>query len=369
MTEYFHNVIEDFYSGSIDCKGRIAVIGAGLPPELIYSFDSAPIWILSGSPADARSCDTVPKDADDMSRSIIGMLSSGRIDIKKLAAMIVLISDDNSRKLALEMSALCRVITVDLPAMYQSSDRDGYWRKSVMRLYEQLNTVCRIKRGSLRGAVDFANNARRQIRRLVSEAEKRPSVISFSECLTVINSLYCSRCKEEWLGQLTAMNDILQYMKPDYEQPDDPGIMLIGSPVYYPNHKLLKLFSETGLNLKGTVSPMMQLCFDAEMKKRRTDFTQLCTISDRSIRNLVLSEYLGTDYVSARLADEIERIRPKGVVFHVIRGRKTEDADSQRFEKQCEYRGISYFKIETDYQENDIEQLRLRLEAFREILV
>lgn len=369
MTDYFHNVIGDFFSESIDCEGRIAVIGAGLPPELIYCADSAPIWILSGSPADARGCDTVPKDADDMSRSIIGLLSSGRLNIEKLAAMIVLISDDNSRKLAFEMSEHCRVITVDLPAMYQASDRDGYWRKSVLRLYDELDSIRSIKRGSIRGAVDFTNSARRQISRLVSEAERHPSVISFSECLTVVNSLFCSHCKEEWLRQLTALNDILQYMKPDEDHPTDPDILLIGSPVYYPNHKLLRLFSETGLRLRGTLSPVMQLFFDDEMKKRRTDFTQLCTIGERSIGNIVLSEYLGTDYVSGRLADELERIRPKGVVFHVIRGRKTEDADSQRFERQCEYRGISFFKIETDYQENDIEQLRLRLEAFREILV
>ena len=106
-----------------------------------------------------------------------------------------------------------------------------------------------------------------------------------------------------------------------------------------------------------------------EMKKKKTDYSQFYSIIKNSIGNITLSGYLETDYTINRLKDEIDATRPNGVIFHVIRGRKTEDADSVNYDKLCEKCGISYFKIETDYQENDIEQLRLRIEAFREILV
>ena len=39
-----------------------------------------------------------------------------------------------------------------------------------------------------------------------------------------------------------------------------------------------------------------------------------------------------------------------------------------RMEEMFEYYDIPVFRLETDYQDHDIEQLRIRLEAFREML-
>ena len=369
MTAYFRSINERFYREKIECKGRIAVIGAGLPPELIYCFDNSPLWILSGTPTEARECDNIPKDADDLSRSVFGLLRSDRINIEDLEAAVILIDDDNSRKLACELREKCRVITVDMPAMYQSDDVNGYWQKSLYGLFEQLKKTVGIKRGSIRRAVSFMNRAREQVRRLVALSRKNPDLIEHGDIMVVVNSLYCCRNKDEWLEKLTALNDSFSDMEENTAVSSDPGVILVGSPVFYPNHKVIRLFRETNIRLLSCIDPVMQIYFDKEMKKKKTDYSQFYSIIKNSIGNITLSGYLETDYTINRLKDEIDATRPNGVIFHVIRGRKTEDADSVNYEKLCEKCGISYFKIETDYQENDIEQLRLRIEAFREILV
>ncbi len=369
LTSYFKELSEDYFSGNISCDGRLAVIGAGLPPELIYCFDSSPLWILSGTPAEARECDTVPKDADDLSRSVFGMLKSGRLEPEKLRAAVILISDDNSRKLACELKEKCTVITIDMPAMYQAYDLNGYWEKSLSTMYESLKKVCGIKRGSVKGAVSFMNSVRKQVKKLVSLSRKHPDSVGFDMVMTVANSLYLTENKEEWLEKLTGLNDYLSGLEEAASDRDIPGIILAGSPVFYPNHKILRLLKETDIRLLGCIDPVMQPYFDNEMKTRKTDYAEFYSVIRNSIGNIVLSGYLETDYAVTKLKEEIEKTKPDGVIFHVIRGRKTEDADSVIFEKLCEKKGISYFKIETDYQENDIEQLRLRIEAFREILV
>lgn len=369
FTEYFEETVGKFVDGKINFEGRLAVIGAGLPPELIYCFDSSPLWILSGTPAEARECDTVPKDADDLSRSVFGMLKSGRCEPEKFRAAVILISDDNSRKLACELKEKCKVITVDMPAMYQAYDMNGYWQKSLSFMYEELKKVCGIKRGSVKGAVSFMNSVRKQVKKLVSLSRKHPDIIGYETVMTVVNSLYCTDNKEEWLERLTGLNEYLAASEEKEIKRNIPGIILAGSPVYYPNHKILRLLKETDIRLLGCIDPVMQPYFDDEMKTRKTDYAEFYSVIRNSIGNIVLSGYLETDYAITKLKEEIEKTKPDGVIFHVIRGRKTEDADSVLFEKLCENKGISYFKIETDYQENDIEQLRLRIEAFREILV
>ena len=44
------------------------------------------------------------------------------------------------------------------------------------------------------------------------------------------------------------------------------------------------------------------------------------------------------------------------------------DFEMTRMEEMFEYYDIPVFRLETDYQDHDIEQLRIRLEAFREML-
>jgi len=365
LTEYFRNINRTFYAGHPDLNDRLLVIGAGLPPELIYSADPEAVWILSGSPEDARECDTVPKDADDLSRSVFGLLSGNAVP----KAVVMLISDDNSRKLACELRRSIPVITADMPAMYQSADVCGYWEKSLVRLFEQLNSVIRIRRGNVRGAAAFMNSVRKQVKLLAEESRCHPDAVSFRNVMEIVNSLYYASDRTQWLSKLEQLTAALHQQKLPEQLPSAPSVILAGSPIYYPNHKIPDLLEETDIHLLGCLSPVMQTYFDQEIKMRKNDYTQFYSIIRQSMKNIILSEYLETNYVMQKLEEEISLTKPDGVIFHVIRGRKTEDADAVHYEKLCEKKGISYFKIETDYQKNDIEQLRLRLEAFREILV
>ena len=57
-----------------------------------------------------------------------------------------------------------------------------------------------------------------------------------------------------------------------------------------------------------------------------------------------------------------------GVVYHVLKGQIEYDFELGRFEELFEKLDIPVFRLETDYNYQDIEQLRIRLEAFSEIL-
>jgi benzoyl-CoA reductase/2-hydroxyglutaryl-CoA dehydratase subunit BcrC/BadD/HgdB len=57
-----------------------------------------------------------------------------------------------------------------------------------------------------------------------------------------------------------------------------------------------------------------------------------------------------------------------GVVFHILKGQIEYDFALSRLEPLFDREGIPVFRLETDYQYQDVEQLRIRLEAFAEML-
>ena len=64
----------------------------------------------------------------------------------------------------------------------------------------------------------------------------------------------------------------------------------------------------------------------------------------------------------------IKDYRIEGVVYHVLRGCLVYDFEYRQIEEDLEKLGIPVIRLETDYNEEDIEQLRIRIEAFIEMI-
>ena len=58
----------------------------------------------------------------------------------------------------------------------------------------------------------------------------------------------------------------------------------------------------------------------------------------------------------------------EGVVYHVLRGCLVYDVEYRKTEEELDKLGIPVIRLETDYNEEDIEQLRIRIEAFIEMI-
>jgi benzoyl-CoA reductase/2-hydroxyglutaryl-CoA dehydratase subunit BcrC/BadD/HgdB len=58
----------------------------------------------------------------------------------------------------------------------------------------------------------------------------------------------------------------------------------------------------------------------------------------------------------------------EGIVYHVLRGCLVYDFEYKQIEEDIGKLGIPIIRLETDYNEEDIEQLRIRIEAFIEMI-
>lgn len=57
-----------------------------------------------------------------------------------------------------------------------------------------------------------------------------------------------------------------------------------------------------------------------------------------------------------------------GVIYHVLKGQIEYDFELNRLENIFSELEIPFIRLETDYSPQDVEQLRIRVEAFAEIL-
>ena len=69
-----------------------------------------------------------------------------------------------------------------------------------------------------------------------------------------------------------------------------------------------------------------------------------------------------------RLLQIAEDFEIDGIIYHVLKGCIIYDFELIRVEKIMKERGIAVLRIETDYNPEDVEQIRTRVEAFIEVL-
>ena len=64
----------------------------------------------------------------------------------------------------------------------------------------------------------------------------------------------------------------------------------------------------------------------------------------------------------------MEETQPDGIIWHVLKGQIEYDFELARNENYFEQQDLPVIRLETDYQDQDVEQLRIRIEAFSELL-
>ncbi|MDR1607955.1 MAG: 2-hydroxyacyl-CoA dehydratase family protein [Deltaproteobacteria bacterium] len=148
-----------------------------------------------------------------------------------------------------------------------------------------------------------------------------------------------------------------------------PKIFLAGSPIFFPNFKMYRLFDEVGLEVVAD-----DLCSGERFLPGPVHF------ADSSLHGLMMA--LAQRYFIGCLcpifADNELRINNitaperlklyQGVVFHVLKGCHCYDLESLALEAQIKKAGLKYLRLETDHSPEDWSTLATRLEAFRSSL-
>ena len=136
------------------------------------------------------------------------------------------------------------------------------------------------------------------------------------------------------------------------------------------NYKIPFLFEELNINIKGSVHPA-----EALLSATRMDCSMCQTMGSllNGLADDILCHDMSPAFTENRTMFEyakglLEAHRFDGVVFHILKGQIEYDFELSKMHDYLTNMNLPIFRLETDYNYQDIEQLRIRIEAFGEML-
>ena len=357
-------------------RPQVVVLGNGIPEQLIYACGVVPYHVQGGSHASCRWSDEVmPRDADPVSRSILGyaLQIAERQDICPL--FVVPIANDNMRKIAYFLKREGHeVLPVDVPPMWMSISDQYAWERSIQTLVQgvQRHVGRRATSLRIRRADKLVTAARTAMVEFEQACVACDGQLSGEAMLLVLNSYYQTANLAEWTAALKSLTSEIGQRSQTAAGPivSAPRVLLIGSPVVFPQYKVPSLIQDAGLRLAGAVDATSTVRYAwLAPRERRGGVARLT--------NAIALRHYAADSSSAHVVNNaLERYvehllasrQVDGVVCHILKGQIEYDFELARLEPLFERRDIPVFRLETDYQYQDVEQLRIRLEAFSEML-
>jgi len=359
--QYFEKCVRSHSLTDIERNhSALVVIGSNIPEELVLISGKMPCWILGGSRASSMwADDMVPRDTDPVSRSGLGYVLSG---FDQNSLILIPLVSDSTRKLAYILKSRgYKVHTCHFPPV---KDAQSYleWRRQYEACRDAI--ALHLKRPmtnrTLRKSQAQILTAKRQIQTFQDVSQDKLSGVIR---MFVQGSYYCAEDLSEWCSRLRSLTERLQ-REPKLQTDGRSNVLLLGSPIYFPNYKVPFLIEEAGLTLCGQIdytTLSMQEYSGKEYRQREN-------AADIFYENDASPAYVKNDALYECVTKLLTKKEIDGVVYHVLKGQIEYDFELERYEKLFEKLDIPIFRLETDYNYQDIEQLRVRMEAFSEIL-
>ena len=355
---------------------RLIVLGEDIPQELALALDPKARFVLGGSLETTHWSDALlPRDADPVSRSACGWLLNPHFNLAEDALVVTALSSDNRRKLVqLLRGHGIKVAAADMPPKGTTRAGQETWTQSMLRLVDDMerHLHTRLTYRRLASAIEEKRRLQRGIAAFRQAALAVPHYIPAVLRGIVIESVWYAPDRTEWLRQLYRLTGELRALaKARYVRPDDrPHVLLAGSPVIFPNEKLPNLLEASGLNLIDRVDSLsMQMRIPSPQPRRFEGVDDLLShIAEKRLPWEVSGAWTENRGFVAAIKTRLEKQRVDGIVYHVLKGQVEYDFELPRVEALASSMGVPVFRLETDYQQQDVEQLRIRMEAFCEIL-
>ncbi|MDI3535882.1 MAG: hypothetical protein PWP16_30 [Eubacteriaceae bacterium] len=372
---YFYNVIYSYLKPEqmLNHKPEIIIMGTGIPEELIYAAGSKPFYILGGSQGAVNwSDDVVPRDTDPVSRSMLGFLLNESFNLAEKALIICPITCDSNRKMAwLLKSSGKNVVTVDIPPDKSDPLAGIKWTQEMKKLSKKISdhTKKRITKKSLMAATKQINKTRKLMAEFISLCEELGPTFKGSTRMAVLNAYYYSSDPRAYSMHLKNLNlELIEKIRTQTTQSYvKPSVLLMGSPVFLPNYKIPFLVEDIGMHIEATLDTTIQKIYSAS-KKEHQDIDIFTAVIFSQLRYDCSTAYSKNEMLYQSASWQIRKNKINGVIFHVLKGQIEYDFELERLEKLFGEASIPVFRLETDYQYQDVEQLRIRMEAFMEML-
>ncbi len=358
--DYFCKIWTEFWIGVQQPNTPyIAITDIGVPELYIRAAGARPLFLFGGSYFTDKYTEQIfPQVSDPVVKSTSSMLFTKKLPCtQNITAVVVPVRSASARKiLPYFYDAGYQVIAMEQEP-FMSPKTTSQFKSSQMDFLLQLQKITHqhISVKSLYTVAEQITKAHDVLRHL--DAVNIPEIAkSF-----VRQTYYVASDIAKWIQAVDALitsnesNRMLEY---------PPRLLLTGSSVFFPNAKIPSVLHDVGIihyvNNCGVPYPEdYAALFGHGALTENSLFKLLHEIHYKAVQNDVAhSLYADTSFLQ----------NTNGVVYHLLKGQLMYAYEAELTEKAAIREGVPFVCVETDYTDADTEQIKIRLEAFSELL-
>ncbi len=341
------------------------------PVELALAAGAIPVSLCGTKNDPIEAAEKVlPRNLCPLIKSSYGYAATDTCPYFRFSDLVVGETTCDGKKKMFELLAEFRPMHVlQLPQNQDSDTALLYWYNEVKRFKERMEneTGVQITDERLSDAIRLTNKERKAKKALMDLAKIKPSPISAMELLTIKFKTGFFMDKRQGIDLVYEFVEEFQKRALLGESPfapDTPRILLTGVPVGLGSEKVVRLIEKAGANV---------VCFE-----NCSGYRSVFIINEeKEPLQAIAEKYLATpcSVMSPNtgrfelLAQLIKEFSVNGVVDLTWQACHTYNIESYSIGKFVKERyGLPFLHIETDYSESDTEQLRVRIEAFLEMV-
>lgn len=376
----FFEVLKNIYVDLQDVKRPDGMKTVGtycvlVPNELVYAAGAMPVRLCSGSyTAYSIGDEYVPRDACPLVKAVMGFGHTHTSPVyENCSLMVIPVTCDCKKKLAGMLEQLKPTVALNVPPVKAEDADTGVYLQELYKLVPQLEAVTgkRITADTLAESMNQVGYAQYEMSRFLKYRRHEPALLHGTQVMAVMNA-FAYMPASQWGRQMCRLNQELEMRlqkKQFVGKAKQPRILITGSPIAFPNIKIPLLIEEMGGRLvadetcfgeRGLYDPAVVIdeSFDGMMRALANRYTRPCTCP----------VFVDNSQRIYRIRQMIKEHKVQGVIYHVLRGCLVYDYEYQMIEDMLGEMEIPVIRVESDYNEEDVEQLRIRIEAFIELI-
>jgi len=356
-------------------EGKI-VIGyfcALTPIELIYAVGGIPLRLCLGLHETVRIGEEIlPEGICSLIKSSLGGII-GEIPpyIEFCDAVINPRTCDGKMKISEIIDDLIPVFTLNVPKSKYGPNNKLQWIDEINNLKQKIEFITNkdITKDKLKDAIELVSKANIQFQRLYLERKSEKPLIMGRDAMLVNETLFYDDIAR-WIEKTRALCNELEIKSTQERDIDEaPRLMLTGSPIIWPNWKIPSIIEEA-----GGIIVCDDYCSSVRNLINRVDVDKwdiqdmIRALAERYLMPSTCPFFTPNDDRVDLILQMVDEFRVDGVINNQICGCNLFGIEATRIRKVLEKKKIPFYSIQADYSQEDIGQLRTRIEAFLEML-
>lgn len=378
--EYFDFVISEIHGLRIkelmDAKaeGRkvVGTFCVFVPEEIVIALNAICVGLCAGAELAFDAAEQyIPRNTCSLIKSVFGFKLAKVCPYIEASDIIVGENTCDGKKKAYEAygDIVDNLYVMDLPQMKSESGK-ALLKAEYLKFSETLEELTGVKLTveNLKAAIDTVNKKRKAMHRLAKLRAANPVPISGLDVL-LANQVFFYDDPERFTNSVNAICDELEERISKEEgvfAKNAPRILISGCPMAVPNWKVPHIVESSGATIVGE-----EMCTG----ERGTQVLTNCDAdSIEGLLDHIVDRYFEIDCAvftpnESRLEhikEMTKKYKVDGVIQYSIQFCQPYQGEAIGFEKNLEQDGIPVLNLETDYSQEDIGQLKTRIEAFIE---